>query len=76
MLCGVQSGLCTEGIHQLLVHQQKEMEKKLCRHGGLDTLEWYDKPLPTINVTPCNIRELHLPDNKEEREQLSFDPLP
>ena len=76
MLCGVQSGLCTEGVHQLLTHRLKEMEKKLCRHGRLDTLEWYDKPLPAVNVTLRNIRELRLPDNKEEREQLTFDPFP
>jgi hypothetical protein len=52
------------------------MEKRLCRHGRLDTLEWYDKPLPVINLTLRNIRELRLPENKEEREQLSFDPFP
>ena len=44
MLCAVQSGLCTEGVKQLLLHQLKDMEKKLCRHGKLDTLKWYDKP--------------------------------
>jgi len=76
ILCGVQSGLCTEGVHQLLAHRLKEMEKKLCRHGCIDTLEWYDKPLPAINVSLRSIRELHLPDNPEEREQLTFDPFP
>jgi hypothetical protein len=76
MLCGVQSGLCPAGIHQLLLHRLKEREKKLCHHGQLDTLEWYDKPLPALNVTIRSIRELKLPDNREEREQLSFDPFP
>jgi hypothetical protein len=76
MLCGVQRGLCPAGIHQLLLHRLKEMEKKLCRHGQLDTLEWYDKPLPALNVTIQSISELKLPDNREEQEQLSFDPFP
>jgi hypothetical protein len=76
MLCGVQNGLCTEGVKQLLLHRLKEMEKKLCRHGKMDTLEWYDKPLPEVNVTTRTIRELKLPDNKEERAQLSFDTFP
>jgi hypothetical protein len=76
MLCGVQRGLCPAGIHQLLLHRLKEMEKKLCRHGQLDTLEGYDKPLPALNVTIQSISELKLPDNREEQEQLSFDPFP
>jgi hypothetical protein len=52
------------------------MEKKLCRHGKLSTLEWYDTPLPPVHVTIRNIRELKLPLNPEEREELSFDPFP
>ena len=76
ILCGVQNGLCTEGVKQLLLHRLKEMEKKLCRHGKLDTLEWYNAPLPEVNVTTRTIRELKLPDNKDEIDQLSFDPFP
>ena len=76
MLCGVHNGLCIEGVKQLLMHRLKEMEKKLCRHGKMDTLEWYDLPLPEINVTTRTIRELKLPDDKEERARLSFDPFP
>lgn len=76
MLCSVQSSLCTAGVKQLLLHRLKETEKKLCRHGRMDTLEWYDKPLPAINVTIRTIRELKLPSDPSEREQLSFDPFP
>ena len=76
MLCSVQSSLCTVGVKQLLLHRLKEMEKKLCRHGRLSTLEWYDKPLPEINVAIRSIRELRLPEDPLEREQLSFDPFP
>ncbi|KAL3780888.1 hypothetical protein HJC23_009934 [Cyclotella cryptica] len=76
MLCGVHNGLCIEGVKQLLMHRLKEMEKKLCRHGKMDTLEWYDSPLPAINVTTRTIRELKLPDDKEERARLSFDSFP
>jgi hypothetical protein len=76
MLCSVQSGLCVEGVKQLLLHRLKEMEKKLCRHGRRNTLEWYDKPLPAVHVTIRNIRELKLPNNPKEREELSFDPFP
>jgi hypothetical protein len=52
------------------------MEKKLCHHGRLDTLEWYNKPLPELNVTLRSIRELCLPNNIAERDQLSFGPFP
>jgi hypothetical protein len=52
------------------------MEKKLCRHGKLDTTEWYDKPLPEINVSLRSIRELRLPDKAHDRDELSFDPFP
>lgn len=58
MLCGVQSRLCVAGVSQLLLHRLKEMEKKLCRHGRLSTLEWYNKQLPPVNVALCSIREL------------------
>jgi hypothetical protein len=76
MLCGVHNGLCSEGVKQLLLHRLKEMEKKLCRHGKMDTLEWYDLPLPEVNVTTRQIKELKLPDNKEERARLTFDTFP
>jgi len=51
MLCSVQSGLCVTGVKQLLLHRLKEAEKKLCCHGRLNTLQWYDKPLPEVNVS-------------------------
>jgi hypothetical protein len=76
MMCSVQSGLCVAGVSQLLLHWLKEMEKKLCHHGRLSTLEWYDKPLPAVNVTLRSIWELQLPNNNTERDQLSFDPFP
>ncbi|KAL3803357.1 hypothetical protein HJC23_009321 [Cyclotella cryptica] len=76
MLCSVQSGLCVEGVRQLLLHRLKEMEKKLCRHGRLNTIDWYDTPLPPIHVTTRAIRELRLPKDPLEREELSFDPFP
>jgi hypothetical protein len=76
MLCSVQSNLCIAGVKQLLLHRLKETEKKLCRHGRMSTLEWYDTPLPDINVSIRTIRELRLPNDPKEREQLSFDPFP
>jgi hypothetical protein len=76
MICSIQNGLCVDGVKQLLLHRLKEMERKLCRHSKLNTLEWYDKPLPEINVTLRSIRELRLPDKFTDREELSFDPFP
>jgi hypothetical protein len=72
----VQSNLCLVGVKQLLLHRLKETDKKLCRHGRLSTLEWYDNPLPDINVSIHTIRELRLPTDPEERKQLTFDPFP
>lgn len=51
MLCGVSSGLCPAGVKQLLMHKLKELEKQLCGHDKLNTLEWYDQALPDINIT-------------------------
>jgi hypothetical protein len=65
MLCSVQSNLCLVGVKQLLLHRLKETEKKHCQHGRLSTLEWYNNPLPDINVT-----------DPKERKRLSFDPFP
>jgi hypothetical protein len=76
MICSIQNGLCVGGVKQLLLHRLKEMEKKLCRHGKLDTLEWYDKPLPEINVSLRSIRELRIPDKAHDKDELSFDPFP
>ncbi len=76
MLCGVKSGLCVAGVQQLLAHQLKETEKKLCRHGKLSTIEWYDEPLPAFTVSARPIRSLKLPTDKKEHERLSFDPFP
>ena len=49
------------------------MEKKLCRHGKLDTLEWYDLPLPEFHMTIRSIRSLKLPDDPAEKKRLTFD---
>ncbi len=42
MLCSIQNRLCMNGVEQFLLHRMKEMEKKLCCHGRLNMLEWYD----------------------------------
>jgi hypothetical protein len=39
-------------------------------------MEWYDNPLPEVHVTLWNIRELRLPNNATEHEELSFNPFP
>ena len=67
MMCGVNSNLCVAGVQQLLSHRLKELEKKMCRHGRLNTLDWYDVPLPEIKVTLRPIRPLKLPNNEEEK---------
>ena len=76
MMCGVNSGLCVDGVQQLLSHRLKELEKKMCRHGKLNTLEWYDEPLPELKVSLRPIRPLRLPRNEDEKARLSFDPFP
>ena len=76
MMCGVNGSLCVTGVQQLLSHRLKELEKKMCRHGKLNTLEWYDKPLPELMVSQRPIRPLRLPNNEEEKARLSFDPFP
>jgi hypothetical protein len=76
ILCGVNNGLCTVGVQQLLEHHLKAMEKKLYRHGKLDTLEWYDKPLPQFHMTTRGIRSLKLPDDPREKKRLTFDTFP
>ena len=48
----------------------------MCRHGKLNTLEWYDKPLPDLTVTLCGIRSLKLPQDEAERSRLTFDTFP
>ena len=76
ILCGVNNGLCVVGVQQLLSHLLKEMEKKLCRHGKLDTLEWYDCPLPEFHISVRSIRSLKLPDDPKEKKRLTFDSFP
>ena len=76
MMCGVNSTLCVAGVQQLLSHRLKELEKKMCRHGRLNTMDWYDVPLPELKVTLRPIRPLKLPNNEEEKARLSFDPFP
>ena len=76
MLCGVNNGLCVMGVRQLLLHKLKELEKKLCRHGKLNTIEWYDEPLPELNVTLKGIRPLKLPADEEDQSRLTFDTFP
>jgi hypothetical protein len=76
MLCTVQSGLCTKEIKQLLLHRLKEMERKLCHHYTLNTLEWYDKSLYKMIVSLQTLRELWPPEDPKECEQHTFDPFP
>jgi hypothetical protein len=76
MLCGVNNGLCAIGVRQVLLHKLKELEKKMCRHGKLNTIEWYDEPLPELNVTLKGIRPLKLPADEEDRARLTFDTFP
>ena len=76
LLCSVNAGLCAQGVKQLLLHQLKEMEKRLCRHGKRDTIELYDMPLPDMIITLRGLRSLRLPKHEEERADLSFDPFP
>ncbi len=76
MMCGVNGGLCASGVQQLLLHRLKELEKKLCRHGKLNTLEWYDEPLPDLKVSLRPIRPLRLPKDEDERARLTFEPFP
>ena len=64
------------GAQQLLAHLLKEMEKKLCRNGKLDTLEWYDTPLPEFHMTLSNIHQRKLPDDPKEKECPRFDTFP
>ena len=47
--------------------QIKELKKKLCRHGKLNTIEWYDEPLPELNVMLKGIRPLKLPADEEDQ---------
>lgn len=48
----------------------------MCRHGHLNTKEWYNEPLPDLVVTLWGIRPIWLPQVAEERAQLSFNPFP
>jgi hypothetical protein len=75
-LCSVSSSLCVEGVKQLLLHQLKEMEKRLCRHGKRSTVDWYDTPLPDMTITLRGLRPLRLPKEEEERKTLTFEPFP
>jgi hypothetical protein len=75
-LCSVNGSLCADGVKQLLLHQLKEMEKWLCRHGKRSTIDWYDTPLPDMTVTLRGLRPLCLPKEEEERKSLTFDPFP
>ncbi len=76
ILCGVNSNLCVDGIKQLLLHKLKELEKKMCRHGRLNAIDWYDEPLPELIVSLRGIRPLKLPKDEEEKSRLTFDTLP
>jgi len=76
ILCGVNSNLCATGVRQLLLHKLKELEKKMCRHGRLNTLDWYDEPLPEMIVSLRGIRPLKLPKDEEEKQRLTFDAFP
>ena len=70
------AGLCVDGVKQLLLHQLKEMERRLCRHGKRNTVDWYDVPLPDMTISLQGLRPLRLPKSEDQRETLSFDPFP
>ncbi len=76
ILCGVNSNLCATGVRQLLLHKLKELEKKMCRHGRLNAIDWYDEPLPELIVSLRGIRPLKLPKDDEETPRLTFDTFP
>jgi hypothetical protein len=76
ILCGVNSNLCVDGIKQLLLHKLKELEKRMCRHGRLNAIDWYDAPLPELIVSLRGIRPLKLPKDEEEKSRLTFDTFP
>ncbi len=48
----------------------------MCRHGRLNTLDWYDEPLPELIVSLKGIRPLKLPKDDEETPRLTFDTFP
>lgn len=67
MLCGVNSSLCATGVCQLLLHKLKQLEKRLCRHGKLNTLEWYDKPCRS-SLSHCVVLDLSKSHSTKKKE--------
>lgn len=45
--------------------QTERVGKKLCCHGKINTLDWYE-PLPDVNVTLHPIHHPQLPQDEEE----------
>ena len=48
----------------------------MCRHGRLNTIDWYDEPLPKLIVSLHGIRPLKLPKDGKEKPRLTFDTFP
>ncbi len=75
ILVCVSNLLCTEGVKSTLRQTFKEIRQKLCRRGRLDTLVWYDHPIPDFHVYSRKMRPLRgIPE--AERAELAFDPYP
>ena len=66
IIISTQTGLCEKGVKTVLVHRLKAIEKRLCRHGRLDPLKWYDAPLPEFNLTKRALREFMVPGSQAE----------
>ena len=61
ILTCVNNNLCVQGVRLQLMYTLKEVEKRLCRHGKLSTIEFYDMPLPDIHLSVRTLKEVKVP---------------
>jgi hypothetical protein len=75
ILVCVNNHLCTLGVRSTLPGTFTDVRRKLCRRGKLDTVDWYDKPIPDFHVYARKMKPMRgIPET--EREELGFDLYP
>lgn len=75
ILVSINNGLCPQGVKMTLRDTFKAVCQKMSRRGKLNTLDFYDRPIPEFHVYLRKMGPLkNIPDSKHD--VLSFDPHP
>jgi hypothetical protein len=75
VLLGVNSQLCPLGLQFALTRAFQRERRSMCQKNKLDTLKYYDKPIPQFKIYTKKLRpQRNLPE--DERDSLSFNAYP